>query len=54
MAPESDGWDFDLLAGATAGALGSAFLRTILNVAGELASISVGIYKVVDDLDNAC
>jgi hypothetical protein len=41
------------MAGATAGALGSSILRTILNVAGELASIGVGIYEVVDDPDNA-
>lgn len=41
------------MAGATAGALGSAFLRTMLNVAGELASIGIGIYEVVDDPDNA-
>ncbi|KFY75145.1 hypothetical protein V499_04844 [Pseudogymnoascus sp. VKM F-103] len=41
------------MAGATAGALGSAFLRTMLNVAGELASIGIGIYEVVDDPNNA-
>lgn len=39
--------------GQTAGALGSSVLRTIINVAGELANIGVAIYEVVDDPDNA-
>jgi hypothetical protein len=41
------------MAGATAGALGATLLRTIINVAGELANIGVAIYEVVDDPDNA-
>ena len=41
------------VAGSVAGALGSTLLRTILNVAGELANIGVAIYEVVDDPNNA-
>jgi len=41
------------MVGATADALGSTLLRTIINVAGELANIGIAIYEVVDDPDNA-
>ncbi|KAH7364620.1 putative glycosyl hydrolase, family 18 [Rhexocercosporidium sp. MPI-PUGE-AT-0058] len=44
---------FILIVGQTAGLLGATVLRTIINVAGELGNIAVGIYSVVDDLDNA-
>ncbi|KAH5249918.1 hypothetical protein HBI72_154370 [Parastagonospora nodorum] len=41
------------MVGSTAGALGATMLRTIINVAGELANIGVAIYEVLDDPDNA-
>jgi hypothetical protein len=41
------------MAGATAHLLGSTVLLTILNDASELANISLAIYKVVENPDNA-
>jgi hypothetical protein len=41
------------IAGYTADALGAIMLRTIINVSDEPANISVAIYKVVEDPNNA-
>ncbi|KAH7413944.1 hypothetical protein DE146DRAFT_750128 [Phaeosphaeria sp. MPI-PUGE-AT-0046c] len=41
------------IAGATASALGATILRTIIDVAGDLADIGVAIYEVLDEPKNA-
>ncbi|KAK0103087.1 hypothetical protein ONS96_005698 [Cadophora gregata f. sp. sojae] len=41
------------IAGEVAGAAGGTLLRTLINVAGELGNVAVGIYELVDDPKNA-
>ena len=41
------------IVGSTVGAAGGTVLRTLINVAGELGNVALGIYEVVDDPKNA-
>jgi hypothetical protein len=41
------------IAGEVVGAAGGTLLRTLINVAGELGNVAVGIYELVDDPKNA-
>lgn len=39
--------------GETIGAVGGSVMRTLINVAGELGNVALGIYDIVDAPDNA-